>query len=133
MTVEGIDTPSESDTVPNVLSEHQRIGFTVWFTDLPGAGKSTLAILLLERPKQPGLLVLILDGDEVRKGLTKEVGVSRKDREENLRRIAHAAKLLTVIEEWLRFLPFHRIYNLGNRAVFCRYPYPFKVQPRIQG
>ena len=79
------------------MSEHHKIGFTVWFTGLPGAGKSTLAKMLTEKLKQHGLPVQILDGDEVRKRLTKGLGFSREDREENIRRIAYVAKLLTDI------------------------------------
>ena len=74
-----------------------KIGFTVWFTGLPGAGKSTLANRLTERLKQQGRPVQILDGDDVRKRLTKGLGFSREDREENIRRIAYVAKLLTDI------------------------------------
>ena len=79
------------------MSKQPNTGFTVWFTGLPGAGKSTLSKLLAERLKQAGLPVQILDGDEVRKRLTKGLGFSREDREENIRRIAYVAKLLTNI------------------------------------
>ena len=70
-------------------------GFTVWFTGLSGAGKSTLATLLKDSLRQLGLPVVLLDGDEVRKRLTKELGFTREDREENIRRIAYVATLLT--------------------------------------
>ena len=70
-------------------------GFTVWFTGLPGAGKSTLSKMLGEKLTQFALPVQILDGDEVRARLTKGLGFSRADREENIRRIAYVAKLLT--------------------------------------
>ncbi len=72
-------------------------GFTVWFTGLPGAGKSTLASLLESKLRQLGLQVEILDGDEVRKKLTKGLGFTREDREENIRRIAYVANLLTKV------------------------------------
>jgi len=72
-------------------------GFTVWFTGLPGAGKSTLARLLEGKLRQLGLQVEILDGDEVRKRLTKGLGFTREDREENIRRIAYVANLLSKV------------------------------------
>ncbi len=72
-------------------------GFTVWFTGLPGAGKSTLARLLEGKLRQLGLQVEVLDGDEVRKRLTKGLGFTREDREENIRRIAYVANLLTKV------------------------------------
>ncbi len=79
------------------LKNQHHAGFTVWFTGLPGAGKSTLSKMLGEKLKQFDLPVQILDGDEVRKRLTKGLGFSHEDREENIRRIAYVAKLLTDI------------------------------------
>jgi adenylyl-sulfate kinase len=70
-------------------------GFTVWFTGLPSSGKSTLAGLLAEALQGRGVSVEVLDGDEVRTVLTKGLGFSREDRDENIRRIAWVAKLLT--------------------------------------
>jgi len=70
-------------------------GFTVWFTGLPSSGKSTLAGLLSEALRQRGLAVELLDGDEVRTVLTRGLGFSREDRDENIRRIAWVAKVLT--------------------------------------
>jgi adenylyl-sulfate kinase len=72
-------------------------GFTVWFTGLPGAGKTTLARLLEGKLRQLGLQVEVLDGDEVRKRLTKGLGFTREDREENIRRIAYVANLLSKV------------------------------------
>lgn len=72
-------------------------GFVVWLTGLPGAGKSTLACLLAAELRQHGLAVEVLDGDEVRKHLTKDLGFSKEDRLENVRRIAYVAKLLARI------------------------------------
>ena len=70
-------------------------GFTVWFTGLPSAGKSTLAQALRPELERFGLAVEILDGDEVRQRLTKGLGFSREDRDENIHRIAYAALLVT--------------------------------------
>lgn len=73
----------------------QQKGFTVWFTGLPCSGKSTLAHALKQRLGAIDLPVEILDGDEVRTRLTKGLGFSKADRDENIRRIAYVAKLLT--------------------------------------
>jgi len=69
-------------------------GFVVWFTGLPSAGKSTLARLLDRELLDRGWPVEVLDGDEVRLRLTKGLGFSREDRDENIRRIAFVARLL---------------------------------------
>ena len=79
------------------MKNYPNSGFTVWFTGLPGAGKSTLSKMLAERLKKFALPVQVLDGDEVRKRLTKGLGFSHEDRDENIRRIAYVAKLLTNI------------------------------------
>lgn len=70
-------------------------GFTLWFTGLPSAGKSTLARLLEGELRRRGLRVEVLDGDEVRQRLTRGLGFSKEDRDENIRRIAYVAKLLS--------------------------------------
>ena len=70
-------------------------GFAVWFTGLPSSGKSTLARMLQMELDEAGFAVEVLDGDEVRKRLTKGLGFSREDRDENIRRIAYVSKLLT--------------------------------------
>lgn len=69
-------------------------GFVVWFTGLPSAGKSTLARLLEAALRRRGWPVEVLDGDEVRLRLTRGLGFSREDRDENIRRISFVAKLL---------------------------------------
>ncbi len=71
------------------------MGFTVWFTGLPSAGKSTLARLLENALVQRGRRVEVLDGDEVRQRLSRGLGFSKEDRDENIRRIAYVAKLIT--------------------------------------
>jgi adenylylsulfate kinase len=70
----------------------EREGFAVWFTGLPCSGKSTLARLLEGRLTAAGIPVEVLDGDEVRRGMSRGLGYSKQGREENLRRVANAAK-----------------------------------------
>ena len=69
-------------------------GFTLWFTGLSGAGKSTLAEYLTPILKERGVLVEVLDGDEVRTNLSKGLGFSKEDRDTNIRRIGFVANLL---------------------------------------
>ena len=71
------------------------MGFTVWFTGLPSSGKSTLARMLEEVLVQRGQRVEVLDGDEVRLRLSRGLGFSKEDRDENIRRITYVAKLVT--------------------------------------
>jgi len=68
-------------------------GKVIWFTGLSGAGKSTVANALDEVLHKRGLKTYILDGDNVRIGLNKDLGFSPEDRKENIRRIAETAKL----------------------------------------
>jgi adenylyl-sulfate kinase len=71
-------------------------GFTLWLTGLPRAGKSTVAGLVAGRLRSAGIThVEVLDGDIIREGLCKDLGFSREDRTENIRRIAFVSKLLT--------------------------------------
>jgi len=69
-------------------------GFTIWFTGLPSAGKSTLARMFHETLDEAGLHAEILDGDEVRQRLANGLGYTKEDRDENIRRIAYVSKLL---------------------------------------
>jgi adenylylsulfate kinase len=69
-------------------------GLTVWFTGLPSAGKTTIARALEKRLLDEGHRVEILDGDVVRTRLTKDLGYSREDRDENIRRIGFVAHML---------------------------------------
>lgn len=68
-------------------------GATLWFTGLSGSGKSTIAYTLEHALVQRGRLAYVLDGDNVRHGLNKNLGFSAADREENIRRIGEVAKL----------------------------------------
>lgn len=70
-------------------------GFTLWFTGLPCSGKSTVADVVAKELRKMGLKAERLDGDIIRKHLWKELGFSREDRDENIRRAAFLAGLLT--------------------------------------
>jgi adenylylsulfate kinase len=70
-------------------------GFTLWMTGLPGSGKSTLAGVLKSKLEARGRRVEVLDGDEVRKGLSRDLGLSREDREEHAQRVSFVSKLLS--------------------------------------
>lgn len=70
-------------------------GFTLWFTGLPCSGKSTLALIVAKELEQRGREVEILDGDIVRTHLTKGLGFSKEDRDENVRRIGFVCRLLS--------------------------------------
>src|SRR5882672_432871 len=70
-------------------------GFTVWFTGMPGAGKTTSASLLEQRLRALGASVEMLDGDVVRTRLSKGLGFSKEDRDENIRRIGFVCELLS--------------------------------------
>ena len=70
-------------------------GCTVWLTGLSGSGKSTIAVDLEKRLCERGVRTYILDGDNIRHGLNKNLGFSPEDRTENIRRIGEVAKLFT--------------------------------------
>jgi adenylylsulfate kinase len=79
---------------PDVLSEPQQRGATIWLTGLPSAGKTTIALAVAQQLRAAGHRVELLDGDEVRRGLTADLGFSREDRDTNVRRIGFVASLL---------------------------------------
>jgi adenylylsulfate kinase len=68
-------------------------GVVIWFTGLSGSGKSTLAHAVEKRLFENGNLCYVLDGDNIRHGLNKNLGFSPEDRTENIRRIGEVAKL----------------------------------------
>ncbi len=69
-------------------------GRVVWFTGLSGAGKSTIANLVEKRLHAAGRHTYLLDGDNVRHGLNRDLGFTEEDRVENIRRVAEVAKLM---------------------------------------
>jgi adenylylsulfate kinase len=78
-----------------VTHHPEQKGFTVWFTGLSGAGKSTIAEMLYHEFQARGLKTEILDGDVVRQNLSKGLGFSKEDRDINILRIGFVANLLT--------------------------------------
>ncbi len=72
---------------------HGHQSFIIWFTGLSGSGKSTIANALEKRLHDKGNSTYLLDGDNIRHGLNKDLAFSKKDRVENIRRIGEVAKL----------------------------------------
>ena len=71
----------------------QQKGCVIWFTGLSGSGKSTVANQVAAHLHQSGRITYVLDGDNIRHGLNKNLGFSPEDRQENIRRIGEVAKL----------------------------------------
>ena len=92
--------PSPTPEVPHLVSRAEREarnrhrGCVVWLTGLSAAGKSTLAMRAERALFDAGRQVYVLDGDNVRRGLSSDLGFSVADRDENLRRVAELAALL---------------------------------------
>jgi adenylylsulfate kinase len=97
-------------------------GVTVWFTGLSGAGKTTICQAVEQQLRSQGYRVEVLDGDVVRENLTKGLGFSKADRDENIRRIGFVANLLTrngVVVLVSAISPYREIreevrHNIGN-------------------
>jgi adenylylsulfate kinase len=70
-------------------------GMVVWLFGLSGAGKTTISSLLKEKLEHNGFAVAALDGDELRKGISKDLSFSEADRQENIRRAAEIAKIMS--------------------------------------
>jgi len=82
-------------TTEDLQKLHGHKGTTMWFTGLSGSGKSTLANAVAGALHGKGLSTFVLDGDNIRHGLNKDLGFSPEDRVENIRRIGEVAKLFT--------------------------------------
>lgn len=92
----------------------------IWFTGLPGSGKTTLANALLKQLRLSGVQVTSLDGDEIRKGLCSDLGFSLDDRMENIRRVSELNKILlnndlTVLNSFVS--PTNSIRKLAENAI----------------
>ncbi len=74
-------------------ARNKHAGGVLWLTGLPGAGKTTLALALEQRLFEAGAQVYVLDGDNIRRGLSADLGFAPPDRAENIRRIGEVAAL----------------------------------------
>jgi adenylylsulfate kinase len=83
----------QSLTKKNRREQNGHNSFVVWFTGLSGSGKSTLANAVAARLFNDKVRNYVLDGDNIRHGLNKDLGFSEEDRTENIRRIGEVAKL----------------------------------------
>jgi adenylyl-sulfate kinase len=92
------------------LCDHR--GFTVWFTGLSGSGKTAIAKLVEAELERRAKRVERLDGDIVRKALTRDLGFSKEDRDANIERVTFVAKLLT----------------RNGVAVLCSFISPYRVR-----
>jgi adenylylsulfate kinase len=79
----------------SVRCDNLENGVTVWFTGLPCSGKTTIADKVAKILKKKGKRVERLDGDIVRKSLTNDLGFTKEDRDENIKRVTFVSKLLT--------------------------------------
>jgi len=125
----------------NAKSKGQ-IGFTLWFTGLPCSGKTAVANKVAERLRERGLKVERLDGDIVRKSLTRDLGFSKEDRNENIRRVTFVAKLLTrngvaVLTSFIspyRELREHARQEIGNFVeVYVKCPVEVCMKRDVKG
>ncbi|WP_041660469.1 adenylyl-sulfate kinase [Arcobacter nitrofigilis] len=92
----------------------------LWFTGLSGSGKSTIANVLEVKLYKMGIKTYLLDGDNIRHGLNRDLGFSKKDRTENIRRISEVAKLFVdsgsiVLTAFIS--PFQRDRELARKLV----------------
>jgi adenylylsulfate kinase len=117
-------SPSSVSTADrHLLNGHS--GGLLWFTGLSGSGKSTLAHAVEEKLHSLCVRSCVLDGDNIRTGLNKDLGLSPEDRKENVRRIAEVAKLM-VDAGLLVFAAFIAPYNPSReyvRKLMADWPY----------
>ena len=95
-------------------------GALIWLTGLSGSGKSTIAYTLEHALVQRGHLCYVLDGDNIRHGLNKNLGFSAEDREENIRRLGEVGKLFTdagMITITAFISPYHKDRDTARHTV----------------
>ncbi|WP_122315474.1 adenylyl-sulfate kinase [Pseudomonas cichorii] len=100
------------------LNSHK--GQVIWFTGLSGSGKSTLANALEQTLHAQGKRTYVLDGDNVRQGLNRDLGFSDMDRVENIRRVAEVARLMMeagIIVITAFISPFRREREMARQVI----------------
>ncbi len=117
-------------------------GFTLWFTGLSGAGKTTVSKIIARELRARGLKVEVLDGDVVRENLSKGLGFSKEDRDTNIRRIGWVCEVLTrngVVAIAAAISPYREIRD-ENRArigrfveVYCQAPIEVLAERDVKG
>jgi adenylylsulfate kinase len=117
-------------------------GFTIWFTGLSGAGKTTVSKLVEEELRRRGRKVEVLDGDVVRTNLSKGLGFSKEDRDINIRRIGFVCHILSrngVVAIAAAISPYEEIRNENRKLigdfveVFCKCPLDVLVERDVKG
>ena len=120
----------------------QRKGFTLWFTGLSGAGKTTLARLVETELSMRGHRVEVLDGDIIRTNLSKGLGFSKEDRDTNIRRIGFVCHLLSrndVVAIAAAISPYREIRDEVRRQigsfveVYCKCPLDVLAERDVKG
>ncbi len=117
-------------------------GFTLWFTGLSGAGKTTISRLVEKELRARGYKVEILDGDVVRENLSKGLGFSKEDRDTNIRRIGFVCELLSrngVVAIAAAISPYRAVRDEVRAKterfveVYCRAPLDVLAERDVKG
>ena len=108
---------------------------TVWLTGLPGSGKSTLAFALKKCLRGNGRACFVLDGDDIRRGLNRDLGFSPADRKENIRRIAEVARLLNdagMVAIAAFISPYREIREMARQIIRPKHFIEIHVATRLE-